>query len=550
MYMTESIKRQTGRKWWLVAALAAFVLTALTSVAVYLITRKPSTVDQLVILTVPSGAEVRLNSTGYGYSPVKLEQIPVGTYTLTISKEGFETITEERTISESQPQPLEYKLKRIAAIDSSTLSMEEKQRRAEEAFESGHYGVPIDGSALYYAELMRREDPSNQFAIDMLENVRKALHESAEAAVKRGDVLTAKETYDQLIAYYPEDKDAQAGLARLNSQLMARKGEVLDLVRKAEEALQKEKLIEPDGASAYYFVKQALLIEPKNLQAQDISRRIRNRLLTISEQMYASGDEGEAIAQLNNFKRYFPDDRYMIARLREWNQVGTSEKPKPFDARAMREEGLRKYRKGDYDEAIHDLEIAATNNHGTPDVIFALGYSYWKAGNRDQAVSYLRRVPSYADSLYRSSIAAMGDISMERGDTAEALRQFKEARDLGGSTLYSIAKLDDRIEKIENRQRQKADEPKPISIYVKHMHGGIFGDRSCQGTLTVDPTGVSFKSNEHNYSANLIPVGVSVKKDEMTVTGMQSKPLKFKLLFSDAERFRAALSRFQNSARK
>jgi len=108
MYMTESIKRQTGRKWWLVAAIAALALTLLAGAAIYLITRKPSTVDQLVILTVPSGAEIKLNSVDYGYSPVKLERLSVGTYTITITKDDFETITREITISESQPQPLVF----------------------------------------------------------------------------------------------------------------------------------------------------------------------------------------------------------------------------------------------------------------------------------------------------------------------------------------------------------------------------------------------------------------------------------------------------------
>lgn len=550
MYMTESIKRQTGRRWWLVAAIAAFALTALTSVTIYLITRKPSTVDQLVILTVPSGAEVKLNSTGYGFSPVKLEQLPVGIYTLTISKEGFETITEEIPISESHPHPLEYKLKKVFSSESSGLSLEEKQRRAEEAFTSGRYGVPFDESALYYANLISQYDPSNPFAVEMLEKVRKALHEQAEAAIKAGDMVLAKDTYDQLLQHYPEDKDAQAGLARLNNQLLARKGEVLDLVRKAEESMRQGNFVEPDGASAHYFAKQVLLIDPKNTQAQTIIRQVRERLLSTSEFNYANGDEGEAIRQLASLKRKFPNDTYIAARLREWSQTSPTEKPKPVDAKAMREEGLRKYLRGNYDEAIHDLQVATTNNQGTPDVIFALGYSYWKAGNRDQAVNYLRRVPSYADGLYRSSIAVLGDISLERGDTAEALRKFKEAKDLGGSTLYSIAKLDDRIERIENRQRQKADEPKPVSVSVKHVHGGIFGDRSCQGSLIVDSTGVSYKSNEHNFSANLVAVGVSAYKDEMTVTGMQSKPLKFKLPYSEAERFRSALSRFQSSARK
>ncbi|MFY9572053.1 MAG: hypothetical protein WAV20_11695, partial [Blastocatellia bacterium] len=55
-----------GTRWWLLAAAAAVLLTAMTVAAVYLVTKKPSTVDQLVILTVPSGAEIKLDSKDYG----------------------------------------------------------------------------------------------------------------------------------------------------------------------------------------------------------------------------------------------------------------------------------------------------------------------------------------------------------------------------------------------------------------------------------------------------------------------------------------------------
>src|SRR5256885_1335438 len=42
--------RQLGTRWWMLAAGSALLLTMLTIAAVYLLTRKPSTVDQLIIL--------------------------------------------------------------------------------------------------------------------------------------------------------------------------------------------------------------------------------------------------------------------------------------------------------------------------------------------------------------------------------------------------------------------------------------------------------------------------------------------------------------------
>src|SRR5690348_2102375 len=53
---------RSGRSWWVLAGISALLLTGLTAAAVYLLTKNPSTADQVVILTVPSGAEIKLDS--------------------------------------------------------------------------------------------------------------------------------------------------------------------------------------------------------------------------------------------------------------------------------------------------------------------------------------------------------------------------------------------------------------------------------------------------------------------------------------------------------
>jgi tetratricopeptide (TPR) repeat protein len=166
-----------------------------------------------------------------------------------------------------------------------------------------------------------------------------------------------------------------------------------------------------------------------------------------------------------------------------------------------------------------------------------------KGGHLDQAASYFRQIQPSGDDQYRSAIAALGDIARERGDYAGALEKYKQAKQLGGSALYSIAKLDDRIEQIEKRERAKAAEPVPITIRAKHMHGGLMGG-SCNGTLMIGTTGVRYEGGEHTFSANLLSAGVRIAKDEMVVK-FQDKNEKFKVPRADAERFNEALSRFQ-----
>src|SRR5438270_12982532 len=108
--------RHLGTRWWMLAAGSALLLTMLTVAAVYLLTRKPSTVDQLIILTVPSGANIKLNSKDYGHTPGKPEQLVAGTYTLSIEKENFEPVVDQITINDTQT--LEYKLKVLPSPDA------------------------------------------------------------------------------------------------------------------------------------------------------------------------------------------------------------------------------------------------------------------------------------------------------------------------------------------------------------------------------------------------------------------------------------------------
>ncbi len=544
------VKRHPGARWWPFAAAAAVLITTLTVAGIYLITKKPSTVDYLVISTVPSGAEIRLDSQDYGQAPVKLEQVRIGTYTLTISKEGYEPVVEQITVSESSRE-LDYKLKLLPPSDALGLTPEEKiksfQSRAEDAFLDNRYGFPLDDSALYYTDQLLGMDASNQFALEMRERVRKSLLQSAQSAMARKDPGQAQEIYNLLLEYYPKDEETLAAAAKLENQLSSRKGEVLDLVRKAEDALRAGRLIDPPSLSAYYFSKQALAIDRQNSQARAVRNRVKETLTSAVEQAYARGDTDAAVNQLEHVIELFAEDKQLRVRLREIESTRAAEAAKAADPKQHRIRGLDNYRRGNFDDAIPDLQFAVANGQGTPDVIYALARSHLKLGQLDQAASYFRDVPPSIGDEYRSSIVALGEIAMERGDTAKALDRYREARRLGGSTLYSIATLDDRIEKIEKRQREKAAEPTPVAIQVKHLHGSLRG--SCSGTLKVNPTGVRYDGGDHVYSANLIGVGVQIAKDEMTVA-FQNKSQKFKVDRADAERFREALARYQQAANK
>jgi hypothetical protein len=186
-----------------------------------------------------------------------------------------------------------------------------------------------------------------------------------------------------------------------------------------------------------------------------------------------------------------------------------------------------------------------TNDQGTADVVAALARCHHHLGNLDQAVNYYRMVPQASGEAYRTAIAAMGDIAMGRLDTATALARYKQALQLGGSTVYSVEVLQEKIDKIERRIAQKEAEPAPLTIHVRHLHGKLQG--SCDGNLSVSSTGVRYEGKgDHTFSSNLAGMRALASGEKLTL--VFSKKSDFKCSSGDSERFREALARYQTTA--
>ena len=543
---TRTPAAKSGR-WWLLAGISALLLTVLTVAAVYLVKRRNfRTVDQLVILTVPSGADISLDSKDYGHSPVKLEQLAIGTYSLTISKEGFEPQVHNLVVAEAGS--VEYKLKPIPPPEVVGLTGEELiaeyQQLAERAFARGYYGTSYDGSAISYVDYIQSVDSKNPFALEMRERIRKAAHQSAQGAIARGDLGQAQELYKFLIIYYTTDEEARIGAAKLENQLSRAMGQVRDFVRKADEALRANRLTDPSGNNAYFYSKQALAIDRQNEKARQIRNQVKETLASAGEQALSRGDIEAAIKQLEEVGQLFPEDKQSRARVREIKAMRSVEAAKAPDPDARRLSGLKAYRNDNFESAIPDLEHAVLSGRSTPDVVFALARSFMKTGQLDQAESYFKKIKPSDDASYRSSIAALGDIAFERGDSAAAVERWKQARQAGGSTLYSVAKLDDKIEGVEKKQREKEAEPSPLTLQVKHLHGGLLGG-SCSGTLTINATGVRY-DGQHVYASSLVGVRLVINKDEMTIR-FEGSPQRFRMSRAEAERFHETLGRYQQT---
>lgn len=544
-----SDRRVKSSRWWVVAGVSAAALTVLTIAGVRLVTRPSAVVDQIVILTVPSGADIKFDSRELGQSPVKLEGVRAGTHFIEIHKDGYESVIKEEEITE--PRTIEIKLKLLHPGDASLLSPEERveqyKQLANEAFARNFYAIPYEESALYYSNLILDLQESNDFAREMKERVKHALHTAARSAASRRDLALAQDIYAALIEYFPEDQAARFGSARLQAQIVARRGELRELLRSAQAALKAGDLFEPSDENAFYYTRQALAIDAQNLEARSIQSEIKDRFLAKADERIEHGELSGVIRDLQQLVRYFPDDRQLINRV-DALEARAIRAERENDPARRREQGLEKYRKQDYSGAIADLEFAAGRGLDTPEVIFSLGHSYLNTRHLDRASRYLKNVPASEPNARNSAIAALGEIAFYRGDINTALERYREAKELGGSTIYPIPELEARIERIERAQREKESEPAPLSIPVTHLHGGVFGG-SCKGALGVSSTGVRFDGTEHTYAANFVSVGVVVTNTHLEVR-FHNKPEKFRTLGGDAQRFHDALIRYQTHASK
>src|SRR5262249_39798014 len=202
--------------------------------------------------------------------------------------------------------------------------------------------------------------------------------------------------------------------------------------------------------------------------------------------------------ELEQALKLFPEDAQLQAKQKDLEQR-QAEEVKANDPNARRRRGLDNYRYENFADAVPDLEYAVLHDRGTADVLFALGACYKRLREFDKALDVLSRVPRSSDDSYPSALALQGEIYAELKNIPIAIERYKQARDIGGSTRFSPADLQDRIDKLEKQQSGRAVvEPTPLTIQVKHLHGGILHG-TCSGTLTVDNAGVRYDSTNGDH---------------------------------------------------
>lgn len=102
------------------------------------------------------------------------------------------------------------------------------------------------------------------------------------------------------------------------------------------------------------------------------------------------------------------------------------------------EEGVRAFRSGDYDAAIHAFEGALAQGQKDARIWYNLGSSYYRAGRHEKAAEAFARVPEDSP-LWPAARYNLGLIARKTGDERLAKKHFREALAAAGDS--GIARL-------------------------------------------------------------------------------------------------------------
>jgi len=440
------------RKLWLAAAGALVLLVSLGVAFAFLLTARKKTVDALVVVTLPSGADVTFDGASLGPSPVKLEHVRLGAHTVRVAKDGFLPIEREVEVKADVDAPLEFDMKPIAPPGSVARTPEEQVQEftalAEDAFTRGDLTVPSDRSALYYADAILSIERRNEYAEQLRGRIREALLTTAKSASRSKDFERAKDAYEQLASAFPGDADATSGLALTNQQLRRDSNRSKEMLSLGEAALRANRLIEPDGRSAYAYASKALAADADNAQAASLRRRVRDGVLEHAATLVASGRVEEAVRLLGRLAALYPTDRSVRAELDSLMNGAALEA-----LRSHRTEGLDAYRAGNYRLAVDHLRAAVALGAADSSTRAALGVSLLKLGDAAHARRELER-SVVQDGAQREALASLGDIAAREGDLRRALDYYRRARNVESAETRENDRLDGLIEDLDRRVRE------------------------------------------------------------------------------------------------
>lgn len=504
------------------------------------------------IRSYPEEAKVYLDGNLIGSTPLREEKIDAGPHRVKLAKEGYLPVEKDIRIEPDRILRIEtIPLSKIGNEQTGPVAgptpeqlirLDELKSKTEEAITQKKYTDPAEDCAVYYINQILEIDPASTYALETRQRVIDFIKERAEKAAAGKNWFLANKLYGQLTGLAPGDESLQNAAKEVETQLnlyLQKKNEAIkDLTKKAEKALAEGRLVMPAEENAYELCQQIKQLDGSNRFAASKMQWIRNQVPLSVDEAILSENWQQAKALIEAFNRYFPGDSGMARKLEriEQKMSETSRAQEQQERERQRQlnlsratdtlnNGIAEYKKGNYANALTQLEGALAINPQLTDAYFYLGASYLEMKNYAKAQEFFKKAiqvnPNHAMAHLNLGILAQTDRNYEL-----ALEHLQKVVQLGGVPNYPVDRLQTIIKDVETRLKYKSLLNRSVAVRHKHFIG------DCTGYLVFTADNIRYETNENKHAFNL-PLralrGLAFEKGEEMSFQAEDQKYKFSL---------------------
>ncbi len=272
----------------------------------------PESDTPLVINTLPRGAAVSLDGKMVGNTDLTLSQVSVGKHSLLLEMAGYIAETQEFSVQPGHANRLSIQL---AAIPSPAGAQENLQAAAESLLDQHRYIDAFQNSAL-----ILRDDPENERARQIQDQVRSHYLQTGDQALKKNKWEEAQKSFETLTRLFPLEIAADNRLKYIKGEIQkqqaataaetARKTRIQELEESLKQALKSGNYLPPQPGNALAQAQQLQSLDSTSTAAFEALRTIRQSLSTQAQQRISQRDFERArivIAQLQTLFAGSPD---------------------------------------------------------------------------------------------------------------------------------------------------------------------------------------------------------------------------------------------------
>ena len=272
----------------------------------------PESNTPLVINTLPQGAAVFLDGKMMGNTDLTISPVSAGKHFLRLEMAGYIAEAKEFSVEPGHANRLSIQL---SAIPSPVGAQENHQATAESLLEQHKY---ID--AFQNSTLILRDDPKNEKARQIQDQVRSHYLQTGDQALKTNKWEEARKSFETLIRLSPHEVAAENRLKYIKGKIQeqhaaaaaetARKTRIQELEEALRQALKSENYLPPQPGNALAQAQQLQSLDSTSTPAFEALRTIRQSLSTQAQQRISQRDFESAriaIAQLQTFFAGSPD---------------------------------------------------------------------------------------------------------------------------------------------------------------------------------------------------------------------------------------------------